>query len=174
VAHGSGTPRRRDALVLQVGGLMTPDFDSATMRAAEKRTETGSRPGTRRAVRPAPRPDLSGCRLARPGWPDIYLVEPAGYRRRILNQATYDRLFRDWSGIIDVLDLENIAERAPLDANTMLIQGDADETIYLLDGHVRRALTHRSVMEKYWFNWDRVSLVRQRLVEQVPLGEPWE
>jgi hypothetical protein len=111
--------------------------------------------------------------VVRPGWPDIYLVDPAGYRRRISNQATFNRLFRDWSGIIDVPDLENIAEHATLDTDTMLIQGDADETIYVLDGRCRRVLTDHSVMEKYWFNWDRVSVVRQRLVDQVPLGEPW-
>jgi hypothetical protein len=101
-------------------------------------------------------------------------VDPAGYRRRISNPATHERLFRDRSGIIDVPDLENIAEHAALDTHTIIIRGDADEAIYVLDAGRRRALTHRLVMDKYWFSWDCVSIVRQRLVEQVPLGEPWK
>src|SRR5258708_218303 len=85
----------------------------------------------------------------RPGRPDVYVVDPAGYRRRVANHSTYDRLFRDWRGIVDATDLEEMAERPPLTSASLLVRGDASALIYLLDEGRKRLIPNDAVMNKY-------------------------
>jgi hypothetical protein len=44
----------------------------------------------------------------------------------------------------------------------------------LLDHGRRRVITDGAVMNKYWFNWNRVFVIRQVLIDHMPLGEEWE
>lgn len=155
--------------------MPSPECDSDTMRVANA---VGTPPGE--GKRPAqdggtlPQPARSGCRLVSPGRPDVYVVDPCGYRRRIANHSTYDRLFRDWRGIADARDLETIAERSPLTSASLLVRGDATARIYLLDDGRKRLIPSDVVMDKYWFNWGRICVVRQILIDHVPPGDPWE
>jgi len=121
-----------------------------------------------------PRPGLAGCRLSNVGGSELFVVDAQGYRRRIPNYTTYSRLFRDWSGIAETPDLENIAARVDLAIGTILIRGDRASAIYLLDQGRRRAVSSQEIMNKYWFNWERVFVIRQVLVDHMPLGEDWE
>jgi len=109
-----------------------------------------------------------------PGQPHVYLIDPAGYRRRVASHATYDRLFRDWRGIVDTSDLERLAERPPLTSGSLLVRGDASARIYLLDEGRKRFIPSDAAMDKYWFNWARICVVRQVLIDHVPLGDAWE
>jgi hypothetical protein len=121
-----------------------------------------------------PRPDLAGRRLVRPGHAEIYLVDPHGYRRRVPNHTTYNRLFRNWSGISDEACLAEVALRPQFTTGTVLVRGDASERIYLLDEGLRRLITHATVMEKYSFNWARLFVVKQALLDRIPVGLDWE
>jgi hypothetical protein len=56
----------------------------------------------------------------------------------------------------------------------LLLTSDSADSIYLLDDGRKRLVTSREVMDKYWFNLDRVSLVRKVLVDVLPVGEIWE
>jgi hypothetical protein len=151
-----------------------PECDSDTMRVAEaahspSRMVSGIRVGTGAE----PQPERAGCRLVSPGRPDVYVVDPAGYRRRVANHSTYDRLFRDWRGIADACDLEGIAERPALTSGSLLVRGDASAMIYLLDEGRKRLIPSHTVMDKYWFNWGRICVVRQILIDHVPAGDVW-
>jgi hypothetical protein len=155
--------------------MSSQDCDSETTRVAKPANgpaAIGSR--IRETIGASPQPALSGYRLVSPGLPEIYLVDPAGYRRRIPNHTTYNRLFRSWRGIVDTADMADISEGAPLTNGTLLVRGDSKNEIYLLDEGRKRVLTRDQVMDKYWFNWGRVCVIRQVLMDQVPEGDVWE
>jgi hypothetical protein len=155
--------------------MPSPEFDSETLRLANAVGSMAmASPEARQQAAGLPRPDRAGLRLVSPGRPAVYVVDPAGYRRRIANHSTYDRLFRDWRGIVDASDVEAIAERPPLTSSSLLVRGDADTRIYLLDEGRKRLIPSAAVMDKYWFNWGRVCVVRQILVDHVPEGDVWE
>jgi hypothetical protein len=121
----------------------------------------------------APLPGLAGYRVMSPGYADISLVDPEGYRRRIADQTTYNLLFRDWSGIVDA-NIDQIAQGPPIGPGAVLVRGHWSETIYLLDGGKRRLITSAAIMDKYWFKWDRVCVMTHSVVEKIPMGEDWE
>jgi hypothetical protein len=148
--------------------MSAQENDSERMRAAQM---TEARP---REVELRPRPSLSGCRLTDAGAANVFLVDRDGYRRRIPNYTTYSRLFRDWSGLVETPDIEGLAKRPDFAAGTILVRGDASGPIYLLDHGRRRVITDGAVMNKYWFNWNRVFVIRQVLIDHMPLGEEWE
>jgi hypothetical protein len=72
--------------------------------------------------RSVPRPALSGRRLRLRGMSAVYLVDPAGYRRRIPNQTVVERLFHDASEPEDKANAGDIAPRPPLAASTMVLR----------------------------------------------------
>ena len=153
---------------------MSPECDSETTRVAKSVAQAKVAARIRGATTPCPQPIMAGYRLVRPGKPDIYLVDPAGYRRRIPNHTVYCRLFRSWHGIIDVHALDDIAEGAPFAVDTRLVRGDDSYAFYILDGSRKRALANEAVLDKYWFDRGGVALVPQRLVDDMPTGELWE
>jgi hypothetical protein len=153
---------------------MSHECDSETTRVAEAASRAQVVARIRGSTPPCPQPILSGYRLVRPGKPEIYLVDPVGYRRRIPSHTVYGRLFRSWHGIIDVHDIDDIAEGAPFARDTRLVQGDDSYAIYILDESRKRALTSDAVMDKYWFDRRTVALVPQLLVDHMPTGELWE
>jgi len=124
-------------------------------------------------LRPA-RGDLVGRRLRRPGQHRVYLVDPAGYRRRVPDDAVYNRIFRDWSGIAEELDLDDVPSRPPFTRATMLVRGDASGAVFLLDQGRKRRVTSSASMQKYWFDSGRVHAVRQVLIDHFPVGHDWE
>jgi hypothetical protein len=154
--------------------MSSPECDSERTRVAEAIEALPKiASGIRELTGPRAQPQRSGCRLVIPGRPDVYVVDPAGYRRRIPNHTTYDRLFRDWRGIVDSPDLEDIAERPALKSASILVRGDGAARIYILDEGRKRLIPNDTVMDKYWFNWGRICVVRQILIDHVPEGDPW-
>jgi hypothetical protein len=126
------------------------------------------------AVPNAPRRDIAGRRLVSPGHPEVYLIDPDGYRRRIPNHTTYNRLFRNWSGIDDEARLKEIAMGPELTTGTILVRGDTADAIYLLDQGRKRLVADAAVMDKYWFNWNRIFAVRQAVIDRIPPGTDWD
>jgi hypothetical protein len=104
----------------------------------------------------------------------VYLVDPAGYRRRVPDEAVYNRLFRDWSGISEELGLDDVPSRPPFTSATMLVRGDASSAVFLLDQGRKRLVTGSASMKKYWFDSERVHVVRQVLMDHFPVGHDWE
>jgi hypothetical protein len=56
----------------------------------------------------------------------------------------------------------------------MLVRGDASEDVYLLDRGRKRRIRDCAILDKYWFDPDRIALVRQALVNHFSWGPPWE
>ncbi|HEV3194185.1 MAG TPA: hypothetical protein VGY54_26955, partial [Polyangiaceae bacterium] len=135
---------------------------------------SSERLGVAEAVSCAPRRALAGRRLVSPGHSEIYVVDPDGFRRRIPNHTTYNRLFRNWSGIDDEPNLHEIAIGPELTTGTILVRGDAADAIYLLDQGRKRLVADAAAMDKYWFNWSRIFAVRQAVIDRIPPGADWE
>jgi hypothetical protein len=127
-----------------------------------------------REARVAARIDLAGRRLTSPIGGIVYLVDPAGYRRRIKDDETYARLFRDRQGIVMTTEIGGVAEGADFTSFTILVRGDASARIYLLDDGCKRFIPSGAAMDKYWFNWGRICVVRQALIDHVRAGEAWQ
>jgi hypothetical protein len=120
-----------------------------------------------------PRPDLAGSRRVVPETAAVFLVDPEGYRRRVPNSMTYNRLFRSWHDVVDDANMEEIAERPEFTTGAMLVRGEVSPAIFLLDHAVKRWIVSDAALEKYWFNVDRVFVVGQSLIDRIPNGPPW-
>jgi hypothetical protein len=156
--------------------MSTPNPDSERMRGAGAPPVRDEASGARERPEAAllPRPELAGYRLVYPGETEVYLVDPAGFRRRIPNRETYARLFRDGRGVVTTREVREIAQRPDLAQSALLFSAELVDSIYLLDDGQKRLITSSQVMDKYWFNWGRVSLVRRTLVDALPNGDIWE
>jgi len=120
-----------------------------------------------------PRPDLAGARRLAPETTTVFLIDPEGYRRRIPNFMTYNRLFRSWHNVADDLHLDDIPERPEFTTGAMLVRGESSPAIFLLDHAIKRCVASDDVLEKYWFNVDKVFIVGQGLIDKIPNGPPW-
>ena len=120
-----------------------------------------------------PRPDLSGLRVKLPNHPEIYLIDPEGYRRWIPNPATYNNLFRNWDGVVTDIDIGEIAMSAPLSNGAILARAASTAPVFLVSNGIKRWITSPPVMDKYYFNWNRIYVVPDVLVNFIPAGPNW-
>ena len=122
-------------------------------------------------------PELAGYKVRVTGNTAIYVIDRAGYRRRIPFPYTFMNLFVDHAVFQGVLVSElvtEIAEGAPLDDGTVLVRGMASERIYILDRGQKRLITSKLIMDKYDFDEQSVVAVPQALIDAVPSGDIWE
>ena len=117
----------------------------------------------------APRPDLNGLRVKLPHRSEIYLILD-GCRRWIPSPAAYNRLFRDWNGVVVDIDIDEIPLAAPLSDGAVLIKGDGTAPVYLVSNNVKRWITSPAAMDKYYFNWSKIQVVAPILVNNIPTG----
>jgi len=120
------------------------------------------------------RPEWAGRRLMSSDRRAIYLIDPTGYRRRIPDEATYRRLFRDSSGIARDLDAEELPELPALSPSAMLVRASGSGEVFLVDRGQKRRLGGAGVLDKYWFDPARIAIVRQALVDHLRWGPIWE
>lgn len=146
---------------------------TATAKDIEKRTDPYSLSLGTAPAAAGPRPDLAGTRVKLPNQPNIYLIDPEGYRRWIPDPGTYNNLFRDWNGVVVDLDVNAIAEGSPLTDGAVLARASNSAPVYLVSNSVKRWITSPSAMDKYYFNWNRVYVIPPALVEFIPQGPNW-
>lgn len=128
----------------------------------------GATPETR-----TPRPDLAGLRVKLPNQPDIYLIDPDGYRRAIPNAETYNNLFRDWNGVVVDIDIDDIPDAAPISDGAVLARAGSTSPVWFVSNGVKRWITSSAAMSKYYFNWSKVCSVPHVLVDFLPTGASW-
>ena len=146
-----------------------------TTSASELQVRTPP-PGVQLGAKPEitePRPDLAGLRVKSPNAPQVYLIDPDGYRRWIPNPPTYNNLFRDWNGIITDIDTNEISEASPLTDGAVLARGIGTAPVYLVSNGMKRWITSPTAMDKYYFNWNTVVQIPSILVDSIPTGSPW-
>jgi hypothetical protein len=129
--------------------------------------------GVNPAEAPIPRPDLSGARLKSPTNPDVYLVDPEGYLRLIPDPDTYNNLFRDWNGITESTDLNEIARGSDITDGAVLAKASNSDPVYLISNGIKRWITSPGVMDKYYFNWGNIVGLPQTAIDPIPQGANW-
>ncbi|MFF4161527.1 hypothetical protein [Streptomyces sp. NPDC001678] len=115
------------------------------------------------------RPDLNGLRIKAVNSPAIYLVLD-GKRHWIPNPATYNNLFRDWNGVVSVLDVGDITAGSALSDGAFLGKASGWPEVYLFSNGVKRWITSPAAMDKYYFAWNRIQNLPAEAVNSVPNG----
>jgi hypothetical protein len=111
-------------------------------------------------------PGVPGQRIKTPTSPAIYMVDPEGRRRHILNQRTYEHFFRDWSGIITTPNAQCVYPGPDLEISfNFLARATPGTAVYFVesDGPVQEArwIPSVAVFDKYHFRWGAVVPVDQ-------------
>ncbi len=116
------------------------------------------------------RPDLNGKRIGIPGRPHIYLVD-RGVRRWIPNPATFDGLFRDWSGISSDAANEAIPEGPQIADGAYLAKEAGQGAVYLVDGASKRWISSPAAMDRYNFRWEGIREVAPGSLDVLPTAD---
>lgn len=107
------------------------------------------------------RPDINGLRLAVPLAAPVYLLD-MGKRRWIPNPTVYNQLFKDWNGIVQDIDTNEIEKGIPIPETAILFRCIDSPKVFLLDGvaphQTKRWITSPDVMNRYNFNWDKIQV----------------
>jgi hypothetical protein len=114
------------------------------------------------------RSELNGFRVKFWGQAGVYLVDE-GYRRLIPNPSTYNNLFRDWNGIIE-MDIYTICERTGVSNGAVLAKAYDDPAVYFVDGGLKRPIPNESVFDKYHFDWSKIYSVPKILLDSIWTG----
>ncbi len=116
------------------------------------------------------RPDLAGRRLQGVNDPAVYLVDDNGFRRWIPNPPTYNNLFRDWNGIVEVIDINDIDRGPDISDGAILAKDPNLPPVYLIDNGQKRWVTSPAVMDKFYFSWQTIHAVPNIVLSFVPSG----
>jgi len=154
-------------------GVKSPSDESLTMKTQFlEESETGF---ASMGVEPfaeylsGPRPELNGLRVKMPNRQEIYLID-SGYRRWIPNQATYDNLFRDRSGIISDINVDAIPLGANITSGAMLARASGTAPVYLIDQNVKRWIVSPAIFDQYWFASKQICTVSPVIINAIPSG----
>ena len=115
------------------------------------------------------RPDLNGLRLQIPGNPAIWLILN-GVRRHIPNPATYDNLFRNWSGIVQDINANEIDDGGPISNGARLARPANEAPVYLITNDVKMWVPSPAVMDEYHFDWNKVVSLPKVAIDSIPDG----
>ncbi|CUI07014.1 hypothetical protein [Massilia antarctica] len=115
------------------------------------------------------RRDLDGLRMQFPGAPAIYLIDQ-GVKRHIPDPDTYDKLFRDWNGVVQDPHLNDIDTGTPLSHGAVLAQAFGDAAVYLIDNGVKRHIASPETMDRYYFDWNKIQHVAPILIRSIQNG----
>ena len=117
----------------------------------------------------ARRDDLDGSLLTPPNGGPVYLVM-FGELHWIPNPGTYDNLFTSWDVIVKSTDLPSIDRGFDFSNGALLVRGVGSAPVYLVTGQSRFWVTSPDAMTKYHFNWNKVDVVPDTLVNAIPQG----
>jgi hypothetical protein len=158
---------------MATGTMDRPTHKTAAVKEVEVRTEPLTALVGATAETLSPRPDLAGLRVKTPNAPQIYLIDPNGFRRWIPDPATYNNLFRDWNGVVIDINVSEIAQAASLTPGAVIFKSSDHTSIYLVSNGCKRWITSPAAMDKYYFDWGKVLVLPPVVVDFVPEGQPW-
>ncbi|MFL6140527.1 MAG: hypothetical protein ACJ72N_01485 [Labedaea sp.] len=130
-------------------------------------------------------PGVPGTRVKSPDSPKVYLVDPTGSRRWIINGDGYFALFRNWNGIQTIANLEcmwegrdlktfsNPENPGNLDRGSFLATDNQSARVYLIDGVEARWIAPGG-FEKYQFDWSKIANFNsEEMWRTYVSGPPW-
>ncbi|CAM4140065.1 hypothetical protein KIPE111705_42460 [Kibdelosporangium persicum] len=110
-----------------------------------------------------------GKRIKEAGDPKVWLVL-CGQRANIPNEATYNGLFRDWSGIVLMSDVDSIREGAGLQG-AFLAKG-ASAHVYLVrpEGGRKHYIASEAAFNRWNFDWSEITTISQSYLDRLSNG----
>jgi hypothetical protein len=125
-----------------------------------------------------PQPRWVGRRIKVRGEAPIYLIDwltdgSKGFKRWIPGEFTYNNLFRDWDGIIELTsgEVENIPNDSALPRDAVLVRGAGMPEVYLIDQgdgpKGKRWVASPRAMDSYHLAWNRVYVVPPIVLEAI-------
>lgn len=115
------------------------------------------------------RTDLNGVRIKSPSDSRIYLVDN-GVLRHIPNPETYNNLFRNWDNIVIDPHIDQISMGHPISNGAILAKSATYDNVFLIDEGTKRWITSPSTMDKYNFDWGKVFILPNILLQSIPNG----
>ena len=67
-------------------------------------------------------------------------------------------------------NLAEIAVGTPLTSGALLVKGDVDESVYLVSNAVKMWIPSETIFGNYQFNWAKVVVVPQIVINSIPDG----
>ncbi|MGE6964096.1 hypothetical protein ACQKIW_30440 [Bacillus thuringiensis] len=115
----------------------------------------------------------NGYRVKEVGKPAIYLVD-RGMKRYITDSDTYNRIFKNWEGVLEFQSLHTIPNGRSIDQDMGLVRFEQDSFIYFLDKDatgkpMKRWITSLSIFNKYAFH-SEASMLPQWMKNAIPDG----
>lgn len=120
------------------------------------------------------RPDLDGCRLQKPGEPDVWLMLQ-GRRHRIANPSTYSSLFGKTDGLMIVDYIDSLKIGPDIQEGTFLARPDGSLDIYLImrtspDSLRRHHIPNWETFCEFEFDQTKLQDVPPALLKALPSG----
>jgi len=113
----------------------------------------------------APAPELVGARIKDGHSNAIYLVVTNGSKRLIPDMETYNRLFRDTSGIQNVPNVNAIISGPAITPMSYLGKSSHAPNVYLVSNEMKYWITSPAVMDKFNFAWNEIKQVPQSTLD---------
>ncbi|MBG0970643.1 hypothetical protein F3I02_17260 [Bacillus sp. SRB3LM] len=115
----------------------------------------------------------NGYRVKEVGKSAIYLVD-RGMKRYITDSDTYNRIFKNWDGVLEFQSLHTIPNGRSIDQDMGLVRFEKDSFIYFLDKDatgkpMKRWITSPSILNKYAFH-SEAAMLPQWMKNAIPNG----
>ncbi|PEL99757.1 hypothetical protein CN602_18730 [Bacillus cereus] len=115
----------------------------------------------------------NGYRVKEVGKPAIYLVD-RGMKRHITDSDAYNRIFRNWDGVLEFQTLHTIPNGRSIDQDMGLVRFEKDSELYFLDKDatgkpMKRWITSPFILNKYAFH-SEASMLPQWMKNAIPNG----
>lgn len=115
----------------------------------------------------------NGYRVKEVGKPAIYLVD-RGMKRYITDSDTYNRIFKNWDGVLEFQSLHTIPNGRSIDQDMGLVRFEKDSFLYFLDKDatgkpMKRWITSPSALNKYAFH-SEAAMLPQWMKNAIPNG----
>ncbi|QDZ77013.1 hypothetical protein D0437_29985 [Bacillus cereus] len=115
----------------------------------------------------------NGYRVKEVGKPAIYLVD-RGMKRYITDSDTYNRIFKNWDGVLEFQSLHTIPNGRSIDQDMGLVRFENNSELYFFDKDatgkpMKRWITSSFIMNKYAFHTE-ASMLPQWMKNAIPNG----
>ncbi len=79
-------------------------------------------------------------------------------------------MFRDWNGVEEVIDINDIDQGPNISDGAILAKDPNLAPVYLIDNGQKRWVTSPAVMDKFYFSWNAIQSVPNIVLSFVPSG----
>ena len=113
----------------------------------------------------------NGQRRYDPNTGAVYLVD-RGLLRHIPEVSTYDNLFVDWSGFVNISGTADFVLGTDVSTDAYLAKEYGKPEVYLVESNLKRHITSAPLFEAYNFDWIEIEPLASDELSSVPAGEP--